>query len=128
MANGWSQENVTANSGKVYAGIRTGTPLTKEFRISAGGATTGFVAKIVISAATVVGTVTLKLETAIGPDYVVAKSTTVSAAGNYYIQLMPTVSGDAAVMPLLNKGLVTLTTTNASDSVTLTSVEVLQAL
>jgi hypothetical protein len=128
MSNGWAQQEVTVSPAKVVSGIVTSAPLTKEFRITAGGATVGFLAKVVVSAATVVGTITLKVESGMGADYVVAKSTTVSAAGIYYIRLMASVGADAAVMPLLAKGLVTVTTTNAGDSVTIASVEVLQEL
>lgn len=128
MSNGWAQEDVSSSPDQALSGIVTSSVITKEFRLSAGGASQGLAVKVKASAATIVGSITAKLQTALGNDWVDVKSVTVSAAGNFYIKVMSTVAGDAAIMPLLNKGRVVITTTNAGDSVTVASVEVLQAL
>lgn len=127
--NGWSGKDVTKATGETISGIVTNRPITVEgFPITAGGATKGLIIKVKTSAATVVGTVTVKLQTALGPDYRDEKTAVISAAGIVYIKFLDTVAGDQAFLPLLNKGQVVLTTTNAGDSVTIQSVEILQAL
>jgi hypothetical protein len=86
------------------------------------------VLKITTSAATVVGTVTVKLQSAIGSDWVDMKSTTIASAGSVYLRLNIEVAGDQSVLPMLAKGRVVLTTTNAGDSITLSGIQVLQEL
>lgn len=127
--NGWSSKDVTFSTpgAQVIGASATNTPITCEFPITAGGATTGFVVKAVFSGVTVAAGITAKLQTAIGSDWVDSKTVAVSATGNFYIKLLPTVAGDQTFLPLLNKGRVVLTT-GAGDTAAVTSVEVLQEL
>ncbi len=125
MANGWAPNNVEIV--KTYSGVLTNEPISKEFPITAGGSK-NMVIKVKASAVTAVGTLTLKLQSALGNDWVDAKTTTISSAGSVYIRLNIEVAGDQTFLPLLNKGRIVLTTTNAGDSLALTSVEILQEL
>lgn len=125
--NGWSSKDV-AITGKVVSGIVSNQQITVDaFPITAGGSR-NMVIKIKTSAATVVGTITVKLQTACGSDWVDSKSTTIAAAGSVYIKLLEALSTDQQYLPLLNQGRVVVTTTNAGDSITLQSVEILQEL
>lgn len=123
--NGWAPNNVEIAG--VVSGVVTNQPISRPFPITAGGSK-NFVLKIKTSAATVVGTITAKLQTALGDDWVDSKTVVIAASGNVYIKLNVEVTADQTFLPLLAKGRVVLTTTNAGDSITLTSVETLQEL
>jgi hypothetical protein len=101
--------------------------ITQEFPITAGGAL-NFVAKITTSSVTVVGSITAKLQTAIGSDWVDAKTATISASGSVYIKLNVEVAADQTHLPLLNRGRIVVTTTDAGDELTVEDVRVLQEL
>lgn len=127
--NGWSSKDVTLNAGRSRVGIVTDSPISLEgWPITAGGATTGFVAKVKVSGVTIVGGITAKLQTAIGDDWQDSKTVSVTATGIFYIKLLPTVAGDQAFLPLLNKGRIVVTTTNAGDTFTVDEVQILQEL
>lgn len=123
--NGWSAKDVT--QAVPVAGIVTNQVQTVEYPITAGGSL-NHVVKIKASAVTVVGSITAKLQTAIGPDWVDSKTATIAAVGSVYIKLQTTLAGDQTFLPLLNKGRVVITTTNAGDLATIDSIEVLQEL
>jgi len=125
MSNGWSPRSIEI--ARTYSGVQTNNPISAEFPITAGGSR-NMVLKITTSAATVVGTVTVKLQSAIGSDWVDMKSTTIASAGSVYLRLNIEVAGDQSVLPMLAKGRVVLTTTNAGDSITLSGIQVLQEL
>lgn len=127
MSNGWSANDYAITQSST--GIVTNRAISKEFPISAGGAL-NMVVKVSFSAAvTVVGAMTIKLQTAIGSDYVDSKTATVAnGSTTAYIKLQTTLAGDQTFLPLLNKGQVVMTTTNAGDVFSISAVEVLQAL
>lgn len=126
--NGYSTQAQSLTIAPVIAGITTNQVISREgFPITAGGAQ-HFVAKIVASGVTVVGAVTAMLQTAIGSDWQDSKTVTISADGIYYIKLLAERTADQTFLPLLNKGRVVVTTTNAGDAVTIASVDVLQEL
>lgn len=111
---------------QVVAGVTAGTPISRVYRVTDRGAQY-HVVKIVTSAATVVGSITAKLQSSIGGDWVDAKSVTIIAgAGIYYIRLNNQVAGDQAALPLLNDARVVVVNTNAGDSVSISSVSELQ--
>lgn len=115
-------------SGKVISGVVTNEPASKEASVTAGGALNGIL-KLKVSGVTQVGTITPKVQTAIGNDWVDVKSgTAITADGSTYIRWNIEVSGDQSVLPLLNKLRVVITTTNSSDALTVDSCELLQAL
>jgi|TARA_R110000868_G_scaffold411428_1_gene703890 hypothetical protein len=125
--NGWSAKSVGLANVQV-SGVATNRPVTVEFPNSAGGALNGII-KLVVSGVTQVGTITPKLQTANGNDWVDVKSgAAITAAGIQYIRWNIEVAGDQAVLPLLNKCRVVVTTTNAGDIVTVDLCEVLQEL
>lgn len=130
MPNGWSALDVSAGSGSLSAsGIVTNQPITREFTLTAGGATEALVLKIKTSAATVVGAITAKLQTAIGADWVDSKTVSITGTpGDFYIKLNDDAAADQTFFPLLNKGRVVVSTTNAGDSFTVTEVNLLQNL
>jgi hypothetical protein len=125
--NGWSAKSVGLANVQV-SGVATNRPVTVEFPNSAGGALNGII-KLVVSGVTQVGTITPKLQTANGSDWVDVKSgAAITAAGIQYIRWNIEVAGDQAVLPLLNKCRVVVTTTNAGDIITVDLCEVLQEL
>ncbi len=125
MANGWSASDYVIPG--TVTGVVSNQPISKEFPITARGAL-NCVFKITVAGVTNVGTQTLKLQTAIGSDWVDSKSTTFTADGAYYIKLQTTLAGDQTYLPLLNKGRIVLTQTNAGDIATVSKVEVVQEL
>lgn len=125
--NGYATDDIAITS-KVVSGIVTNEPLTKEERVSAGGSLNGII-KLKVSSVTQVGTITPKLQTANGSDWVDVKSgTAITAAGIQYIRWNIQVTADQTVLPLLNKLRVVVTTTNAGDTLTVDLCEVLQEL
>lgn len=125
--NGWSAKDV-ALSNKAVSGVVANEPITKEFPIYSGGALNGII-KLKVSGVTQVGTITPKLQTAIGSDWVDVKSgTAITANGIQYIRWNIEVAADQTVLPLLNSGRVVLTTTNAGDRVSIDSCDFLQEL
>lgn len=127
MANGWASTDISLQ-GRAVSGIVSNSPVTKEAAVTAGGALNGIV-KLAVSGVTQVGTITPKVQTAIGSDWVDVKSgAAITAAGNTYIRWNIEVSGDQGALPLLNKLRVVLTTTDAGDALTIDSCEFLQQL
>lgn len=126
MSNGYSSTEVSLGT-PALVGVRTNSPVSKEFRLGQGGATQALTVKVSFSAVTQVGTLTLKLQTGMQGDWVDVKSQAFTTTAPVYIKLNNAISGDAALMPLLLLGRVVLTTTNAGDSVTISSIEVVQA-
>lgn len=124
---GWSGTEILQGSSQAISGVVTNQVISKEAFITAEGAL-HYVAKIVASGVTVVGTITAKLQTAIGGDWVDSKTATISGNGNFYIKLAVENSSDQTYLPLLNKARIVITTTNAGDAVTVSSIMVLQAL
>ena len=125
--NGWSSKSV-ALAGVAISGVVSNSPVTQEFSNSAGGALNGII-KLKVSGVTQVGTITPKLQTANGSDWVDVKSgSAITANGIQYIRWNIEVSADQSVLPLLNKSRVVITTTNASDALTVDLCEVLQEL
>lgn len=125
--NGWSEKPVQINN-KIVSGVVTAMPVTREFTITGGGSLNGIL-KIKYTGVTQVGTITPIFQTANGEDWVTVKSgTAITAAGTQYIRWNIEVAGDQAVLPLLNKGRVVVTTTNAGDAITFSSIEILQEL
>jgi hypothetical protein len=109
-----------------FAGIVTNRPVTIEFPINERGALNGAI-KLVVSDVTQVGTITPKFQTAVGDDWVDVKSgTAITAAGITYIKWNIEVAADQTLLPLLAKGRVVITTTNAGDALTVVSCQVLQ--
>lgn len=126
--NGWSAKEVAIP--QAISGIVTDRVVSLVYPITANGAI-HHVVKIAASGVAVVGTITAKLQTAIGSDWVDSKTVTVSANGNFYIKLNVEVVADQTFLPLLNSGRIVITTTNAGDAVTIaasSSINVLQEL
>lgn len=127
MSNGWSANDI-AITGIIVSGVQSNFPVTKEDRVSAGGALNGIV-KFKCSSVTQVGTITPKIQTANGSDWVDVKSgAAITAAGIQYIRWNIEVAADQAVLPLLNRMRVVVTTTNAGDALTIDTCEFLQRL
>lgn len=131
--NGWASQGVEldnqASPGSPLEGISgvvTNMPISRPYRITAGGALYHIV-KITASGVTVVGSITAKLQSSIGGSaWVDAKTVTISANGDFYIRLNTQVSGDQGFLPLLNLARIVITTTNAGDAVTISSLYELQ--
>lgn len=124
--NGWAAKEITL--GKAMAGVLSNQPVSVESAVTAGGALNGIL-KLTATGVTQVGTITPKLQTANGNDWVDVKSgSAITANGIQYIRWNVEVAGDQAVLPLLNKLRVVLTMTNAGDAVTFSSIELLQEL
>lgn len=128
MPNGYSAGlSISGGSGVAssISGIVTNSPISKEYPITANGSL-HHVVKIVASAVTVAGAITAKLQTAIGSDWVDSKTVSITAAGNFYIKLNVEVAGDQTFLPLLNKGRIVITSTNAGDAATIDAIYKLQ--
>lgn len=123
--NGWSAQNYAL--GNPVSGVATNQVVSKAYPITANGAL-HHVVKLVASGVTVVGTITAKLQTAIGNDWVDSKTVAINANGNFYIKLNVEVAGDQTFLPLLNQGRIVITTTNAGDAATIAEIDVLQEL
>lgn len=127
MNGGYTPKNVVAGPGQIISGVVTNQVISKEgFPITAGGANRCLVIKLKVSGVTSVGTITAKLQTAIDSDYVDSKTVVITANGDFYIKLNNAASADQTFFPLLSKGQVVITTTNAGDAVSITSINVLQ--
>ena len=127
MANGWSSTPIGL-AGKVISGVVTNEPASKETAVTAGGSQHGVV-RLGISALTRVGTITPKVQSAIGDDWIDIKSgTAITANGHTYIRWNVNNSTDQATLPLLNKLRVVITTTNSGDTLTVDHCEFLQEL
>lgn len=125
--NGWSAKEISLQN-KAVSGVKTNEPLSLEAAVTAGGALNGII-KLTVASVTQVGTITPKLQTANGSDWVDVKSgSAITASGIQYIRWNIEVSGDQSVLPLLNKLRVVVTTTNSGDALTVTSCELLQQL
>ena len=129
MSNGWSAKELILSPDNVIAGVVTDQVVAAAdgYAITAGGALNQVI-RIVASGVAVTGAITAKLQTSIGTDWEDSKTVSITADGTYYIRLNVQVAGDQAFLPLLNKGRLVVTTTNAADEVTIDSVHVLQAL
>lgn len=123
---GYSPKEVV-QSPVTVTGIATNQVVSKEFPITEGGSL-NLVIKIKAAAVTSVGTLTAKLQTAIDSDFVDSKTVVVTATGDFYIKFNVEVTADQGFLPLLSRGRIVLTTTNAGDAATISSVAVLQAL
>lgn len=124
--NGWSASDYVLSPAVAVGASAANMVVSKEWPITAGGALNCAI-KIVAASVTVGTGITAKLQTAIGSDWVDAKTAAVAADGNFYIKLQTTVAADQTFLPLLNKGRIVVTT-GAGDAVTITSVSVLQEL
>jgi hypothetical protein len=126
--NGWSAKEVVLSPAPSYSGVVTDQLLSLDgWPVTAGGSL-NMVVKIKVSAATAVGTITAKLQTAEGNDWQDSKTVSITGAGVFYIKLQTSVTLDQPYLPLLNKGRVVVSTTNAGDSVSVSSVAILQEL
>lgn len=125
MTNGYSALDQSTSPSTTVSGVATNSPISQEYRVTGGGSQY-HVVKINVSAITVVGSVTAKLQTAIGSDWVDAKTATLTTTGPAYIKINNSASGDQTYCPLLNRARVVITTTNAGDTVTVSSVQELQ--
>lgn len=125
MANGWAANEV-AITGKVVGASETNTPVTREYPITAGGALNHVL--VIDATAVTVGTgITAKLQTAVGSTWQDAKTVAITATGRFYIKLNIEVAGDQTYLPLLNKGRLVITS-GSGDTVTISAVNILQAL
>lgn len=107
------------------SGIVTNQVVSKSFPITASGAR-NFVARIKVSGVTQVGTLTLKLQTAIESQFEDSKSATFTADGYVYIKIQQAAAADQTYTPLLCRGQIVISTTNAGDAVTIDQIDVLQ--
>lgn len=126
--NGYSpSDDLKLQGQSAVTGVVTNRVISKEHSVTGQGSQ-HFVVKVKVSSVTNVGTQTLKLQTALGSDWVDSKSATFTAASDVYIKLMAEVAGDQTYLPLLNRVRMVLSQTNAGDIVTIDSVEFLQEL
>jgi hypothetical protein len=124
MSNGWYTDDQVLVAGVAIPASQTNAPVSKEFKITAGGALNMAVA---IVASAVTGTVDLKLQSSVnGQDWVDAKATTIAAPGVAYIKLLASAAADQPALPLLGKGRI-VATTAGGEAITVSSIVVLQA-
>jgi hypothetical protein len=122
--NGWSPKDIKQSGTATLSANMSASPVGSSFPLSAGGATKGLV--IAINLSGVAGTVTFQLQTGIGSDFSNVTGKTVAGSNGWnYIKLHSGVSGDAALMPLLDVGRLVVTT-DGSGAGTINSLYVLQ--
>lgn len=120
-------DNLVLSGSTPISGVVTGVPVTRPFTITEGGSL-NFTLKLVVSGTVVAGSIVAKLQTAIDSDWVDSKTVTITADGIYYIRFNIETTGDQTYLPLLSKGQIVVTTTNAGDATTFTIIKSLQAL
>jgi hypothetical protein len=125
MANGYAVGDSIGLMGVSVSGVVANSPISREYPITAGGSL-HHVVKIEASGVTVVGSITAKLQTAIGTDWVDSKTVAITGNGSFYIKLLAEAAGDQSFLPLLNRGRLVITTTNAGDMATIAAVFRLQ--
>lgn len=108
----------------VAAGVAT-SDVSRWFNITDSGSRK-IIVKLVATATAVTGSLTAKLQTSIGSDWVDAKTVAITADGIYYITLIDTKSADQTYLPLMCKGRIVIVGTNSADTTTLTEIQVLQ--
>lgn len=124
MANAWVPVQIDLVPGTTLGASVSNSVVSKEFRITAGGA-----AKLVLalkaSSVTAGAGITAKLQTAMN-SYTWVDSKTVSVTGNgeFYIKLLAENSSDQTYLPLLSKGRLVVTT-GAGSAITIDSCYVL---
>lgn len=124
MPNAWVPNERALVPSATYGASLTNTPISKEFRITAGGARQ-LVAAIQCSGVTVTSGITAKLQTsAISGVWVDSKTAAIAGNGVVYIKLLADNSSDQTYLPLLSQGRIVLST-GSGDAVTITSVTVL---
>lgn len=123
MSNAWISDEVILPGLTALGASATNSAVTREFGLTAGGATKAFLAVITTSAA--VGTVTAKLQTRMpGGVFEDAKTATISASGSPQeteLTLLAEAAADQTYFPLRQIARLVVTTAAAS-SVTITSV------
>ena len=120
----WSSKDIAI--GVAISGVVTARVVTQSAPVTGPGALNGII-KITAAGVTQVGTISIKLQTAIGADWVDVKAgAAIVADGVQYIRWNIEVAADQTVLPLLNSLRVVVTTTSASDAVTISKVELLQ--
>jgi hypothetical protein len=122
--NGWSPSEVKlANVSALVAGL-TDSPVTRIFRITAGGSK-NIAVVLKVSGVTAGSGITAKLQTGVDGVFVDSKTAAITAAGLVTIKLNVHASGDQAFLPLLASGRVVVTTASGA-SLTVDSINVLQ--
>ena len=125
MSNGWSPQERVLHGNTSLVASQSNIPVSQEFKVSAGGSCRMVLA---INASECTGTVDLKLQTSSGGStWADSKATTIAAAGRVYLRLAIEISADQTYLPLLAKCRL-VATTGAGETITISSVEVLQPL
>jgi len=120
-------EQILGNSPVTVGASQTLAQVSNEFRINPEGSL-HFRIDVEVSAATVATGISLILQTTSGNDaasWVTAKSTTVTTTGLVSQSYVVEVAADQTYLPLRPKGKL-LCTTGAGDSVTLSSIRIMQ--
>lgn len=125
MSNGWSPEEQKKLANASVVASQTNFPISKEFKVTAGGAL-HMVACVDIASFS--GTVTLKLQTSNDSLawFDVKSTAAIAATGPAYIRLLCEATADQPFLPLLGKCRV-VATTAAASSLVVNSVQILQA-
>lgn len=112
----------------VFSGVMTAASVnTNPFKVTAGGACDGLRLDVVISAVTVVGSISLIIQhSSDSTNWETMKTNTISAAGVSTFKFLPNIAGDQTYMPLKHLIRLVATTTNAGDTFTIDNVLLMQ--
>jgi hypothetical protein len=125
--NGWSPKEQLNPSVAHVAASQTNQAVSNNFPIFSGAGLKGMVIKLKFSAVTVASGITAKLQTAIDGGWVDSKTVAVVSTADAYIKLNNAASADQTYFPLLAGGRIVIST-GAGDSVTVSSVKILQEI
>lgn len=121
---GWSPKDISTVGTSTLSANMSAVQVGNTFPLTSSGATNALV--IAINCSSIAGTVTFQLQTAIAGSFTnVTGKTATGTNGWAYIKLHHNVSGDAALMPLLDVARI-IVTTDGSGAGTINSLYVLQ--
>ena len=127
-SNGWWPSDELKKGGAILGASETDTPISEEFKITAGGSMN---LRIAVEATSITGTLTLKLQDSVGGSsgWRNLKTFTISgsgAANRAYLSLNIEVAADQTYLPLLSKARV-VASTGVGEALNVAFVRVLQA-
>jgi hypothetical protein len=125
MSNLWSPDEVRLKETLVLGNSLANFPISKEFKITAGGSMS-LVAVVETVDVTKGNGITIKFQTGVDGIYQDSKTVSIEDDGTFIIRFNNAVSGDHQYLPLLASGRLLVTTGNNSV-LTVTSIKILQA-
>jgi hypothetical protein len=123
---GWSPKDISSTPTATITANMSAQQVGISFPFTAGGAVNGCL--VAMKCSGIAGTVTLQLEHGVAGEYSSVSGKTATLANGWnYIKLHHNVAGDAALMPLLDTGRLTITS-NGSGAGTILKFFIFQEM